>query len=347
MMDTALMRVIEEVSIREGLRIHTEDEEMLKPPPEAPTMVNCVVHPLNVDYRPHTSTILEMMYVCQGSITHIINDQEIRVLEKQILLTSPGTTHAVLPTSRGDLAVNITASPAFFEHLEEMLPGQFVISDFFSNFQERNRIREEHVIFDVGAHLPIQNLLEILFASFLPVPEDRQAGYGLRKGWTVEERDRITASCLADILFYLYKDLSAFSGDSPQSRDQMILRSMKKYIENHYQDANLAALSDQLNYSESMLSRTICKLSGHTFTEHLQMYRFRKASLLLQQTSASVAEIAASVGYENYSYFYRKFRDFYGLTPSQYRRQLQNSASPAPELHGNLFCADCTMAQYH
>ena len=49
--------------------------------------------------------------------------------------------------------------------------------------------------------------------------------------------------------------------------------------------------------------------------------RFQKAVVLLMETDLPVEEIAANVGYENMSYFYRQFKARYGMTPRQYRLQ--------------------------
>lgn len=303
----------------------------MKHPFDGETIVHCVVHPLNIDYKPHTSTIMELMYVCRGSITHIIGNDEISISEGQLLLTSPGTTHAVLPTSRNDLAVNITASADFFNNLEDISPSRSISSDFFANLRRQNQARGEYMIYDVSHHIPIQNLLEVLFVSFFPIPEEKGTGYKHAE-WSVDDLNRTTTSCLSNILFYLHKDLSAFSYDIPESKDQMILRSTKVYIENNYRNASLATLASQLNYSESVLSRTIYRLSGHSFKEHLQMYRFQKASELLQKTSIPIADVAAAVGYENFSYFYKKFRAFYGYTPAQYRKQISRGNIPSMQM---------------
>ena len=51
----------------------------------------------------------------------------------------------------------------------------------------------------------------------------------------------------------------------------------------------------------------------------LQKARFRKATELLVRTDMSIDEIAIAVGYENQSYFYRRFKEIYGMTPRKYK----------------------------
>ena len=43
--------------------------------------------------------------------------------------------------------------------------------------------------------------------------------------------------------------------------------------------------------------------------------------MLLQNTEMQVSDIAAQVGYESEGYFYRLFKNQYGVTPLEYRKQ--------------------------
>lgn len=169
------------------------------------------------------------------------------------------------------------------------------------------------MIFDARNHLPILNLMEVLFVSFFPRPGEE------RTQWSKEDLERVASSCLANIFFYLYKDLSAFCYNISLNYTQKVLHTMWTYIETNYKTANLKELAHQLNCSESTLSRNIYKMTGSSFLNHVQMFRFSKAANLLTCTSLPIADIAASVGYENFSYFYRKFREFYHCSPKKYR----------------------------
>lgn len=61
--------------------------------------------------------------------------------------------------------------------------------------------------------------------------------------------------------------------------------------------------------------------TGRTFSEYLNGLRTAAAARLLTETDKTVLEIALAVGYENLSYFNRRFKKRYGLTPREYRRK--------------------------
>jgi AraC-like DNA-binding protein len=71
---------------------------------------------------------------------------------------------------------------------------------------------------------------------------------------------------------------------------------------------------------------------GYTFIGYLNKLRLTEASrLLVENTSASIAEIAYSVGYRNSSYFNKLFKEEYECTPKAFREICKKGGrEPAP-----------------
>jgi AraC-like DNA-binding protein len=80
--------------------------------------------------------------------------------------------------------------------------------------------------------------------------------------------------------------------------------------------AGRAAMS-VAHFSERFKTQT--GMSPMAYVIHLRMQR---AAALLQWAEASVAEIAARVGYEDAYYFSRLFRSVFGVSPRAYRQHL-------------------------
>ena len=94
---------------------------------------------------------------------------------------------------------------------------------------------------------------------------------------------------------------------------------MFRYIDEHYRDASLKELASELKFDIYWLSREIKRQTGRTYKELLQEKRMQQAAYMLTNSRMSVSEIISSVGYDNTSYFYRKFRERYGVSPKEYR----------------------------
>lgn len=104
------------------------------------------------------------------------------------------------------------------------------------------------------------------------------------------------------------------------SAHQYITDKIMAYIEQNYEkDVSLDTLSRQLNYSNTYLSRLIKKNCGKNFTELLLDCRIRHAKELLKTSELKINQIAAAVGYGDFSYFIQIFKKKAGVTPSDYR----------------------------
>ena len=77
---------------------------------------------------------------------------------------------------------------------------------------------------------------------------------------------------------------------------------------------------------------------GFTFTGYLNKLRLTEAArLLAEKGSATVSEVAYTVGYNNASYFNKLFRQEYGCTPKAFRASLASAPDAA---RGHDTCAD-------
>lgn len=284
-------------------------------PDTAETLVNCRVHNWNFYMEPRASQCMEMLVVCRGTLTELIDGRELNLQEGDLLLTSPHTPHGVLPSTPECLAVNIDVTPYFFDMTGDIFRGTSELSAFLWDILRKNPTRGQYLMFKIQGHLPIHKLLDVLLMNYFLHPEEEASP------WTAKDRDRIASACVSSILFYLYKEVAPTLCHIPLDECITLRHIIQNYMEQNYRNATLRELSQLANCAESTMSRNVQKLTGHSFTELLQQIRFEKAKVLLETTILPIADIATAVGYECYSFFYRRFRELYGCTPSKYRRQ--------------------------
>lgn len=94
-----------------------------------------------------------------------------------------------------------------------------------------------------------------------------------------------------------------------------------QYSRENYSTVTLPELAEHFNRSESYLSRYIKRQTGYSLVRLLKEYRMKQAGILLHSTRFSVEDIMMEVGYTDISYFYKVFREYYGMTPKHYREQ--------------------------
>lgn len=62
-----------------------------------------------------------------------------------------------------------------------------------------------------------------------------------------------------------------------------------------------------------------------TFVEYVRIIRLKKAVELLRSRKYSVIEIVEKTGFSSTSYFYRTFKKYYKMTPSEFIEQQELS----------------------
>lgn len=97
-------------------------------------------------------------------------------------------------------------------------------------------------------------------------------------------------------------------------------QQLQQYIDDHLASITLKSLGDSLGYSTVYTGVFVKQLTGMNYTAYLRQRRLYTAAERLRNTTMSVGEIIASVGYKNESCFRKHFVEKYGKTPLEYRR---------------------------
>lgn len=259
-------------------------------------------HTRFVHFPEHTHNYVEMVYMCMGSTTHIVNGNTITLREGELLFFGQGVRQEILPAGENDIAVNFIILPQFFDKALEMLGEEesplrrFVVDCLGSATGSSN-----YLYFQVADVLPIQNMIENLL-------------------WTLDRslpnRRSICQSTMGVLFMQLMNHTERLAYE--RTEDAAVM-SVLRYIEDHYPTGTLTEIADFLHYDFCWLSREIKRKTGRTFKELLQDKRLTQAAYLLKATTLHVDEIADAVGYSNKSYFHRIFQEKYGLSPKKYR----------------------------
>lgn len=106
-----------------------------------------------------------------------------------------------------------------------------------------------------------------------------------------------------------------------QRQIQMIIEEIDTCIKNHNDEAlTLEHLSHKLGYSEFHISRKFKEISGMQFRDYLRYRRLAFALKELRDTENGILDIALDYGFSSHEAFTRAFKEAYGITPSEYRK---------------------------
>lgn len=99
-----------------------------------------------------------------------------------------------------------------------------------------------------------------------------------------------------------------------------VIKQIISEISKHYQeDMNLKTLAHKYHMNPSYLGQIFQKEVGCSFSQHLSNAKNGRARELILNTNMKINDIAKEVGYPDTSYFYRKFKQCYGVSPASLR----------------------------
>jgi AraC-like DNA-binding protein len=103
------------------------------------------------------------------------------------------------------------------------------------------------------------------------------------------------------------------------------LQNLNLAIETHISDPRLCVnrLLRIVGMSRTDLHRKLGRTVGMSTTKYVRQIRLRRAAeLLTKHPEWCVYEVALEVGFNNQSYFTKKFKQAFGCCPGEWREQL-------------------------
>ncbi len=268
-------------------------------------LIDIRTHTRFIEFPAHKHNYIEIMYMCSGKTTHIINGNAKVVLEKgNLLFLNQFSYHEILPAGMEDIGINFIILPEFFDEVLPMLNKDNALSDFLVNTLRQNTNQANYLHYKVADIIPIQNLIENLVWDLINKQHNHR---------------QIDQTTMGLLFMQLVNQTERIEHDEQNQVYHSAAIKALKYIEENYKTANLTLLAKELNHSISSLSKIIKSSTGSTFKELLQNKRLNQATHLLSSTKLPITDIIYRVGYDNTSYFHRIFKEKYHVSPKRYR----------------------------
>lgn len=266
-----------------------------------------------ITIRPHTRFVrfpahyhdyIEAIYMCKGSTVHIINGQQIKLQQGELLFLGMNARHEILKADKDDIAVNFIILPQFFDEPIKMIEQYDTpLKNFLTECLAGKSSGETYYIhFKCADIKPVQNLIENLLFTIKSDLNNKQS---------------INKSTMGLLFMHLMNNTEHLQFGSIASHAVMQVIS---YIEENYKSGSLTEIADKLNLDMARLSKDIKAITGLTYTQLVQQKRLTQAAYLLQHTRLSIYDIAQAVGYNNTTYFHKLFLSAFEASPHQYRK---------------------------
>ncbi len=106
------------------------------------------------------------------------------------------------------------------------------------------------------------------------------------------------------------------------NKTESVTEQIRQYIDQHYrEDIRRDDLGEMVYLNTDYMSRIFKKETGISISSYIIGKRVEEAKKLLAQSSLPINSVSISVGYSNFSYFTKMFRENTEYSPLEYRRK--------------------------
>lgn len=103
---------------------------------------------------------------------------------------------------------------------------------------------------------------------------------------------------------------------------KQVIEEIQRQVQTQYMhDLSIVDMADKMGFNASYLSRLFKQETGKGFVQYLTEYRLDISTRMMQVGGFSMVEIARQVGYSDYKHFRKVFKQYTGMSPSEYQKR--------------------------
>ena len=248
----------------------------------------------------HTHDYIELVYHFSGTAEHYVDGVSYTVRRGDMLLVDRGCEHSFCPKPRVRYC-DIMLRPEFFD--KSLSGGESVVAFLslreFGEFATEIRGGKRLIRFSANERSQIEALIKLTIDE-----QNRELGAS----------ESMRRSALNMLLTLIFRNMRS-------ERRLEINAELLDYVRDNCADKITASsLSDRCGYTVEHFSRRFKAYFGTTFTEYLNECRLQRACDLLLSTRKTVDAIIDESGFSSRGEFFRKFREKFGKTPSEFKK---------------------------
>lgn len=248
---------------------------------------------------PHKHSFYEILWIEQGTSHHMIDQHSFELSDDHLFFIAPGQVHE-LDQSEDVKGYSIMFTEEFLSlgHAQQDLLAGL---SFLENSYSRPSFRVDQT--------NTTNLASILQSLH------QETG---RK----DKSEPIIRHLLLAFLFNIQRLMSDANRAENDNISVLTLKRFRKLIEEHYKkETRLSFFASQLFITVPNLNEISKKITGKTAGELIRERILLEAKRMLIHSHESIGQIAANLGFKDFSYFSRQFKKQEGISPAAFKKQ--------------------------
>lgn len=258
----------------------------------------------------HSHAFFEMIYVYKGHCQNTVEDKQLNMETGDICIIAPETKHTMGVYDDESLVFNIIIRKSTFKtEFIDLFNDDTILSIFFNKTLFSNNANS-YITFSAAKDEYLQSILK-----FLIVEGTKQDKYYT----TTMDTLLRAAFCVM-----LRSSNEMMLSNTHITYNQNVINILN-HIQSNYKTVTLEEVAEKFSYSPDYISKLIKIHTGLSFAQILQDIKFKKACKILASSNIKILDVCYAIGYNSVEYFTRKFKEIYGISPTEYRRDYCNN----------------------
>lgn len=254
----------------------------------------------------HWHSEIEFIFIKDGASEITVGDRSITAKKGDLVVCDSGEIH-------------YSSSTYMDNSLEFLIFDPMIIHNLFDGFHLKNPLLKKETLKNMGLEKELSLLLELTVNEM----EYKENFY-----------DEIIAASLKKFCFLLHRKtahLTEYTKNREYKQKIHKFRELLDFIEDFYNtDLSLDQASERMNLSKSYFSTLFKEYTGSNFVKYVNAIRIEKAVLDLKDKNKSITDIAFTHGFNNIRTFNRIFKEFTGLTPTEFAKKSEDYSDSFP-----------------
>lgn len=279
-------------------------------------------HPMFQEKRSkHKHDFIEIMYVLSGSVKNYIENKSYVYQTGQCCIMNRNIQHCEEYSSDFQVLF-IMLSPQFLEQFQYW-NYQYKNSEIFAN----NIDPTSELINNLTAPTSVQKKVYLDYSPLISAERSMDSTYQIFNLLVINTVNQypgflfqIGASLSS--LFALLNDEAKFCCKKMRvdfSGQEFLFIKIEQLFASCNRSYSRKELEEIFGYNSEYLNRIIKKYTGLTLNQYEKKFSMKEAQRQILETDKSISQIIHDLGYSNNTYFYRIFKNEFGLTPGKLR----------------------------
>lgn len=257
----------------------------------------------------HKHKFIEVSYVYSGEINEVVNGTPITLKKGDLIILDTNVIHSVDITGFNDIMLNFLINKEYFNNsFFNQLDSENVMTNFLLHALYESHKYNTYLIFNTEENEFIHNIICKLAQELISPDLNSTA---------------ITDSCLIILfseLLRIYESQKRTEDNTNLPKQTKLSIDIANYISSNYQNITLASAAEHFHFTPNYFSNIVKKYTRKNFKDLILDEKMKKTSYLLRNTKLTIEEVMENVGISNVQFFYKKFKEHYGITPHKYRK---------------------------